>query len=211
MRLLLLVLALIGSAQAQIVYSDPANLVLASYGNSVGYFNVLTGQTATDSSSIAWDVSLAVSNPNYPSISNSFSTSGRTVRMLFNDDSPVALSAGDAVSASSPGYWFRDGWYLNYGGTQSNLRNDGVPVFMGLQILDGANTYYGWLQLDYNRPYSDGSTGILVLYDFAYNSTPGAAIFAGQTPIPEQATGAIWCGLAAFALMIRRRVSAPRN
>jgi hypothetical protein len=82
-----------------------------------------------------------------------------------------------------------------------------TPGYLGVEFRDGGSggpLVYGWLEYSY-----DGG-GFTTIYDAAYNSTPGGAIDAGQTAVPEPGESA-WVGamvagsVAAFAARKRRR------
>ena len=48
--------------------------------------------------------------------------------------------------------------------------------FLGLRIISGTHSYYGWVQINIS---ADGST--FTIKDYAYNSAPDQGIFAGQS------------------------------
>jgi hypothetical protein len=59
--------------------------------------------------------------------------------------------------------------------------------YIGMRFVVGAQTHYGWARLSVS---ADGSA--ITIKEYAYNSTPGAGITAGQTTlvgVAEQATG----------------------
>ncbi len=49
------------------------------------------------------------------------------------------------------------------------------PYYLGLKLISGGHTYYGWARLSFSS-YS----GTLTLFDYAYNSVPDQPILAGQ-------------------------------
>jgi hypothetical protein len=79
----------------------------------------------------------------------------------------------------------------------------------GLKIVNGANTYYGWVRLAWADTDDDVYPNTLTAIDWAYNDTPGAAILAGDTgavPEPSRALLAL-AGLGAMALRRRRKAA----
>lgn len=63
--------------------------------------------------------------------------------------------------------------YFSYAGPWNGGAVDG---YMGLRFTEGGNTYYGWVRLDLNK-----SASKMTIMDYAYNSSPGAGIKAGNT------------------------------
>jgi len=103
---------------------------------------------------------------------------------------PFALNSGDVIS-SGQSAWNNNGFsagYMSlnwnysldvngtiYGAIDGNF-TDVTDKFIGLRFELNGQTHYGWARLDVNI---DGTTW--VVKDYAFNSTPGAAINAGQT------------------------------
>lgn len=94
---------------------------------------------------------------------------------------PYVLSYGSAISGGASGGWYNNGYSagyqsLNYGSyaTFGNWANitDG---YLGLRFQVGGQTHYGWCRMDVN---ASGSSW--VIKDYAYESTPGASILAGD-------------------------------
>ena len=54
-------------------------------------------------------------------------------------------------------------------------------AFLGLKLIKGSDTYYGWVRLAgvLRTGFTLGAT--ITVLDYAYNSTPNAPILAGQT------------------------------
>ena len=80
--------------------------------------------------------------------------------------------------------------------------------FAGFQFDDGE---VGWIRLKWQDVNSDGYPDQLTAIDWAYNSTPGESILAGQTAVPEP--GSLSLALLAagsagvLALRKRRRIA----
>src|SRR5690606_12475010 len=90
---------------------------------------------------------------------------------------PFALNSGDMISSGAYGY-FLDNYYNN----SMNYNNSfgtwiGVTdKYLGVQFNRSGNTYYGWARLDVT------TSGTFIVKDFAYQSTPGIGILAGEVP-----------------------------
>jgi len=99
---------------------------------------------------------------------------------------PFALSLNDPIASTNPSwnsnYQYMD---LQYGVCYANSNWCGVTdKYLGLrfEVLNGPGpgdneTFYGWARLDVN------SSSNWFIKDYAYNSTPGAPINAGQTTL----------------------------
>lgn len=72
----------------------------------------------------------------------------------------------------------------------------GQTAYMGLEFVRGNNTYYGWALI--NNP--SGTAGGFIL-EWAYETQPGASIFAGA--VPEPSTWALLV-VGAAALVYRK-------
>ncbi len=112
----------------------------------------------------------------------------------------VALSNGSLISSS-----------LNFATattlfpSSTGWTADGTHHFLGLEINSSSTPNYGWAEVSMN---SDFTT---TLYSFAYETTPGQSVNAGQmTSVPEPAEATLIGGLlagsaAAFAARRRRK------
>ncbi len=93
---------------------------------------------------------------------------------------PFALSAGATIS-SGAGTFFNNGFSggfqsLNYGSCSFGNWCNVTDRYLGLEFDFGGNTYYGWARLDVSF---NGSSW--TIKDYAYESTSGMAIIAGET------------------------------
>ena len=84
----------------------------------------------------------------------------------------------------------------------------GIVAFMGVEFRDGDDTYYGWLEIDTE------TMGVITnggyINRWAYNSTPGEPIYAGQ--IPEPRTYALILGVLVVGYVaMKRRFRLLRN
>ncbi len=83
-----------------------------------------------------------------------------------------------------------------------NFRNQ--TGYVGLQLSDNDNTYFGWAQVTTEN--FDNENARLIVHDWAYNNTPDEAIQAGQTydTIPESNSMALFTVCAGSLLSFRR-------
>jgi hypothetical protein len=76
-----------------------------------------------------------------------------------------------------------------------------------MRLTDGADVYFGWIQVSVSNYNNSGITGTLI--DWAYESTPNAAILAGAGPgpaaVPEPGTWAAAALLVGGAGYVRWR------
>jgi hypothetical protein len=86
------------------------------------------------------------------------------------------LNAGDTVDSTRT--FDGVGGFINNNGANNANWAAGTTGYLGLRLVSGGNTFYGWARISYN---SDQS---LTVYDFAYNNTPGTPIVAGDTGAP---------------------------
>ena len=78
--------------------------------------------------------------------------------------------------------------------------------YAGMRLTDGADVYFGWIQVSVSNYNNSGMTGTLI--DWAYESTPNVAILAGAGPsaaVPEPGTWAAAALLASGAAFMRWR------
>jgi hypothetical protein len=93
---------------------------------------------------------------------------------------------------------------------------NGVPALAGFRFVDGGGTHFGWIRLLWNDTNHDTFPDSITALDWGYESTPGAAIEAGDTgasPVPEPSSALmLLAGAGALALSRRRgaKVAAPQ-
>ncbi len=165
----------VSEATGQIIYTDIADTVvddaLFSFdldGDMVNDFTVLnTGA-----------INVAIPGSTYPGAYNGNGIIGSSSyggNYLY----PFALSSGNNISAGGT-MWNTQSDFQTMNWNSCNYVNSNwcggiVDGYLGLQFDIGGNTHYGWVRID--MP-ADGTT--MTVKDFAYNSTAGASILAGQ-------------------------------
>jgi len=101
------------------------------------------------------------------------------------DEDIVHLYAPGAMIGSSVN-WFGAGFHDNLDLAFYNIENGVIHIshgewldseyqFAALKIVEGINTYYGWVRLSV-----DEIADQLIIHDYAYNATSGASIIAGE-------------------------------
>jgi hypothetical protein len=120
---------------------------------------------------------------------------------------PADYSVGPAAPFGASGLMAAVSYYRYYGGRYiwgpwANVR-DG---YLGLRFLIGPNTHYGWVRMDVSVN-ADLLTISATVKDWAYDSTPGAGIRAGDTGlVPEPGTLSLLAlGSAGLALWRKRK------
>jgi hypothetical protein len=106
-------------------------------------------------------------------------------------DNYVAISAsyGDVIDSN-----YSTSWTWGYLSAWEN----GERKCAAIRMISGTNTYYGYIDMEYSSADKE-----FIVYGWAYNDTPDAAI----TVVPEPATMVIF-GLGGLMLNITRRRSA---
>jgi hypothetical protein len=189
------------AARAQIIYTNPADLTGPAIHIDMGTAG-LGGSLSPNFSFVDKDFALQHNDgdPLRPELryyvgNKTFELSpfGFVQKFALND--PIDGTLTTLVSAA-------DGLrgLNNYGGNDANWAA-GTTGYLGVQFNAGSGLVYGWIQASYNVDFS------FTVYDFAYESSPGATILAGATgAIPEPSTYATFAGVAALGLaMVRRR------
>ncbi|MCK7590314.1 T9SS type A sorting domain-containing protein [Subsaxibacter sp. CAU 1640] len=92
---------------------------------------------------------------------------------------PSNLAAGDPINNTNGIFSSARGDFnynaCAYPGSQFC---DGMDGYVGLHFKIGANTHYGWVRVQVAANASN-----VIIKDFAYNTTPGQSINAGQTTL----------------------------
>ena len=212
---LALSLSAVSAASAAVVYSGPVNLTVPNTTTGL-YLNFLDGTTYTGPG--VFPV-LGGPGANYD-----FNIFGTATYSLFAPG--TSGESAPAVPATSRGYLTDaagnpavnlapgapigpTGIYNTAGGSASNLTT-GVPALLGVRFrnegpdltTDADDTvHFAWVRLSL----VDGQPGTLI--DYAYESTPGTAILAGDIGVPEPASLGLLAAGAGLLLRRRRAVA----
>jgi hypothetical protein len=204
-------------ALAQAAAATPAlALISTPHAQTIIWSGVLNQPVATDNpiaqttpldfnqNSSADDFEAFVSGANERDEGNILSLGANTSSksssngFLYRDDPVGTGTLIDSSLASSFG-GVHPALYAS--GPQPDTINPGESKYYAFAQYDGGQAHYGWMQLSLS---ADGLTG--TLNQWAYNSTAGESILAGQTSaVPEPATYGVMCGIALAGWAAARR------
>lgn len=203
-----LALAAASSAQAQIVYTNPADVTIFA-GGAIVYFDLGKLGAGGSASTTNFGTSnfklwFGYSNSSdTPSIRLTGGGGYTPVALTDNDQFARRFAANEGIGAAVFVAHYGNGPAINeYGANNANWPA-GTSGYIGMRLPASSgpgHVDYGWARVSYN---SDKS---LTLYDFAYESS-GAAIAAGDvgSAIPEPSTYAALAGLLAGSAALYRR------
>ncbi len=198
-RAALLAFAAVSTAQAQIVYTDPADLFKS--GGASLYVDMGTaggqGSFGSVNSGGLFDFRVNSNSPGIVALTNT-ATNG-VVGAAWVDNIALDTTIDGNLSYTSSSRSFN-----NF--AQNNNANwpAGTTGYVALRFdgddTAGVSVLYGWLQVTMN------STSSITVHDFAYEAS-GGSILAGQTAtaVPEPSTYAMMAGLLAGAAALYRR------
>lgn len=119
---------------------------------------------------------------------NSFNEVLNVVDSVFLDSSPAALDSLTKISSINDNWafdFYRALKYYKYcrnGFTDvyefGNWPNS-IDKYLGLKLVKGTQAFYGWVRLNVQISFPINGA-ILILKDYAYNSSPNESILAGQ-------------------------------
>jgi hypothetical protein len=178
------------SANAQIVYTDvnpdstmychvPFGSVTKSYNldlnNDANNDFILTANVWCWGMGAEAEASARIT----PQVNNAFiTTTLNTVKKL---------ALGDTISSSQAWhdttFQYLKKWHLQPSVPNPIITDTGewdtvVDGYIGLQLINAGQTYYGWVRMDVTV---NVSTASITIKDYAYNSIPNQPILAGQT------------------------------
>lgn len=183
--------AMESEAQADIVWSGIVNIDIPVNVDGV-YLNVLTGQTGSSGGAVpGWDL-----NP-YSGTGLLFWQPSNPAGGVYSIQGGVVgnLAAGTSIDAGNT-------WGNAAGGTQWNFSSNDNLV--GFRFFNEGNSqvHYGWFRLGLGETTTTPGRRIV---EYAFNSTAGAGIAAGDIgAIPEPSSLAA-LALGAIGLFARRR------
>ena len=173
------------SANAQIVYKDvnPDSTITCLGSSCTKSYNVDLNNDGISDYSIS---SVRTGNicqrgglvyRSYVSVS-AFNTNA--VVAVTSTTYPLAMNFNNVISSglslSASGFVYNT-WWGNCGTGTLNLWPNSVDRYLGLKLIVGANTYYGWARMQVVF----GSQPSFTIKDYAYNSIPNQPIRAGET------------------------------
>lgn len=172
--------------------SDDANTPILVSGSQLFRFTIFNNSTDGNRTGVQLE---------YGSTGTKVVASGGNLTNL-----SLAASVNSGTATTDAG----SGPYINWtdGESTNGVFAASTPGYMGFSFVSGVNTYYGWAKITV----ASDTVG-LTINEWAYNSTPGAAISvgAGASAIPEPSTYAALAGLVVLGTTVvvrRRRVAA---
>jgi hypothetical protein len=185
-------IALAGVANAQVIYTDISDVTLSTPGDSydldlnndgnVDFVLQLQTNTSFQRAGIA-PYPLSTGNPN--AILGTYYFANPAIFPY-----PALLAQGDPINAAQPQFnlasiaftvssnlvYIQPAFLSIYNGSTYGKWQGGVTDgYVGLKFTDGTDNFFGWARCDVN----DVATQI-VIKDYAYNTNPDQALFAGQ-------------------------------
>jgi hypothetical protein len=175
----------VGSAQAQIVYTDvnPDYVYAGANEQNIQVGLDLNNDATADFAIASVDTTVAAqSNAVIETTLIAPLVTGNEIAGIVPTSFNYALALNSGTAINSTTNWIADTCTMAYrvnGASPYDEQWNGVTdKYLGLKFLVGGNTHYGWARLDC---VGDNWT----LKDYAYNSTANGAINAGQMPGPS--------------------------
>ena len=173
------------SANAQIIYTDvnPDSTITCIGSACTKSYNVDLNNDGVSDYSIS-----SIRNGNicqhgglvYRSSVSVSALNTNAVVAVTNTTYPLAMNFDNVISSglslSASGFVFNKYWG-NCGTGTLNLWPNSVDRYLGLKLIVGANTYYGWARMQVVF----GSQPTFIIKDYAYNTIPNQPIRAGET------------------------------
>src|ERR1022692_2716399 len=170
-----------GAAHGAVLYT-PVNITLSGHGALALDLN----QDGTPDFQLGFVVNAAAK----PFINNTpaGTTSSFVLSANSNQGLPVTAAGtminGSYLSAQSRGYFNAYDPNNNSVVVGSWTASGNIDGYVGLELIDGAGTHFGWAHFIYNAtgvPPNDNDKGTLTLLDAAMETAPGVGILTGQT------------------------------
>lgn len=175
------------SAKAQIIYTDvnPDSVVsVVAYPSMINY-NIDLNNDGINDYQITCARSYATcggfGSRAFRSYVSVYALNSNSVIAVTNSANPRAMNFNDSIlpglSLSDTGYFRYVLSGFNCGSTILGVWPNSTEHFLGLKLIVGANTYYGWLRMQVFV----GSPTTCTIKDYAYNSISNQPILAGET------------------------------
>jgi hypothetical protein len=195
-------------ANAAIDYSEIQN-VAYSQGNVPGAFSLFNAPGNWDDIRLDVDVDEDPSSGNRYEFTSMLNVQGNYVEFAVGSDPSDIKKFSSGATIDSSSVWggnfyeyfssFYENFELQFTAEDGDFRN--TTGYAGMRLTDGANVYYGWIQVSVNNFNNSGITGTLI--DWAYDNTPGQGIQAAA--VPEPSTAGLLFGAVAIYCLVRRR------
>ena len=208
--LLALAMAAGTQAQAAIIYSGENRNVTYDESNFMFTVSLFNDPGTWDDMSLSLEILEDPSDQNQYSLSTLLRIQGNYVEFAGGNDPAYVknFTSGSTIDAAST---YSGDTYLDFSNyTQIfNPFNDiidngefrNTTGYAGMRLTNGADVYYGWIQVSVTNYNNFNLTGTFI--DWAYENSPGVGIQAGA--IPEPSTAALLLAGAITGLTILRR------
>jgi hypothetical protein len=180
-------LAVSKPADAQVIHVTGQPFTVDPSNQAV--FWDIDGDTVTD-----FKIHMYVGNDNTYIAKNGFYIGNAFVKSIYDPNGLRALPLNYIVGPNLPASKFAS--HSNFFGFFTQLGNPSGELhlgqqFIGFKFVSDSATLFGWANITI-------APNSLTFTDWAYQSTPGAAILVGTEAIPEPATAATGLGLLAL-------------
>jgi PEP-CTERM motif len=195
-------------ADADIIWSGPVEFS----GNTIFYDleNVVPPSAIPDSANHDFELNLRKKKASNYDVSSNGTTVGSTdsaTRGMYSFSYAIRHNSGDTIGSGGnfASYAFLQnaypGGYFDPGEGLGDW-NPGDRGFLGLSLVVGGNTYFGWADVTLNNLDGTG-IGAFTLHSYAYENVADTSILAGA--VPEPGTIALLVAGAAGVLALKRR------
>ncbi len=120
---------------------------------------------------------------------------------------PVAMGLGDLVTTANAtgGGGELMGVTAPSKAYSGNWPHNGSQAYLGFEFISSGQAYTGWARITTSASLFTASASLV---DFAYNTTPGESIKAGEGEVPEPSSLVLFAlGAAGIAALRRRRAA----
>jgi len=196
-------------ADAAIVYSEIQNVAYSQFADP-GEFSLFNAPGNWDDIRLDLFVNEDPSRENEYVFSKMLNVHGNYVEFAVGSPFSSSIknfSSGATIDSSSvwSGNFYADfSYFVERFDPSSSTVDRGefrnTTGYAGMRLTDGANVYYGWIQVSVTNYNNSRITGTLI--DWAYDNTPGQAIQTAA--VPEPSTAGLLFGAAAVYCLVRR-------
>ena len=200
MRFLILAFSLLLftlSAPAAVVYSGVQNVAIPLHFDGV-YVNLITNATSTSEPG-TWTTGAWI-NPFFggTQVASNEIVRPSVVTGTAGSEQLIKFTLAAEIDATNFYASTYNGSTTHTGPTLTQFAV-GIKGYIGLKILQGANTHFGWASMTVN------DSGAGTLHDWAYNTTANEGIYAGtQLAVPEPSR-ALLLAMSLLGLFMHRR------
>lgn len=193
--------ALAPNAGAAIVYSGPININVPTTTSGI-YLNVVTGTSATSpGGATGWDLNVWGSSTLFIWANNGANPSDGVIQNFTGGSSATLVDNLPFGTQIDGTYSFSPTSSIETTGATAFTLNSPTN-YVGFRFLNEATGQidYGWAQISLSATYNGQPRSVV---GYAYENS-GAAIFVGQTAVPEPTATVLLGAMAAGAIGVRQ-------